>query len=233
MTKHIHQKNCSCRANAILSALGLGRLGAKRTPSSRGSNAPFFKFPDSAAAKAAEAYLAALSSPVMVDHCKRCFLFARALADKANAKPDLEILYVGCLFHDLGLEPIFEGPDDFELIGAREASRFLTAKGHARISDQVAATIIHHTSVSTANDPRPEVAFLNMGATVDVLGMRIEQIDAKLLQKIVEEYPRNGTKALLIGLLGHEISTKPNSNFGLLEAQFDVLKRINEAPFES
>lgn len=233
MTKHTHHKNCSCRTNAFLSALGLGRLGSSRTHSTRSSSAAYFKLPDSGAAKAAEAYLAALSSPVMVDHCKRCFLFAQALAEKANAKPDLEILYVGCLFHDLGLEPIFEGPDDFEIIGAREASRFLRAKGYAKISEQVAATIVNHTSVSTANDPRPEVAFLNMGATVDVLGMRIDQIDTKLIQKIIEEYPRNGTKALLTGLLGHEISTKPNSNFGQLEAQFDVLKRINEAPFDS
>lgn len=224
MAKHKHSHDCICKPRGFLAGLISGR-------SSFGVGE--LRFPDTVAAKAAEAYLGALSSSVMVDHCKRSFLFGRALADKARARPDLEALYVGCLFYDLGLEPIFDGPDDFEKIGAREASRFLNAKGYPALAEKVSAAIAIHTSVETAGDPRPEVAYLNMGATVDVLGMRIDQIDAKLIQKIVENYPRNGTKAMLVGLLGHEIRTKPQSNFAKLEAGFDVLARINDAPFDS
>lgn len=198
-----------------------------------GSRAKELRLPDTAAAKAAESYLGALSSPVMIDHCKRSFLFGRALAAKAGARPDMEALYVGCLFHDLGLEPIFEGPDDFETIGAREASRFLKAKGHPVLADQVAAAIELHTSIETANDPRPEVAYLNMGAFVDVFGSRIDQIDAKLIQKIVEEYPREGTKVLLTTLLKLQIDTKPNSRIGQSATRFDVTKLVNAAPFDS
>ena len=228
MTKHKHDANCTCKPRGLLAALGFRKSG-----SARSLIASELRLPDTAAAKAAEAYLGALSSSVMVDHCKRSFLFGRALAEKAKAKPDFEALYVGCLFHDLGFEPLFAGPDDFEKIGAREASRFLKAKGYPRLADQVEAAIAIHTSVETAADPRPEVAYLNMGATVDVLGMRIDQIDAKLIQKIVENYPRNGTKAMLTHFLGHEINTKPQSNFAGLEASFGVLARINAAPFDS
>lgn len=187
--------------------------------------------PDTPAAAAAEHYLYAISSPVMVRHCKRCYLFGKALAEKAGAKPDLEALYVGCLFHDLGLEPMFEGPDDFETIGSREAGRFLIAKGYDQLAQQVSAAIELHTSVETAKDPRPEVAFLNMGALVDVTGMRIDQIEPKLIQRIVAEYPREGTKALIGAMLKHQIDTKPQSRIGRIATQVDVLKFVANAPF--
>lgn len=189
--------------------------------------------PDTPAAAAAEYYLYAISSLAMVRHCKRCYLFGKALAEKAGAKPDLEALYVGCLLHDLGLEPIFEGPDDFETIGSREAGRFLMAKGYDQLAQQVSAAIEVHTSVETANDPRPEVAFLNMGAMVDVTGMRIDQIEPRLIQQIVAEYPRDGTKALIGAMLKHQIDTKPQSRIGRIATQVDVLKFVANAPFPS
>lgn len=232
MTKHLQP--CTCGRRGFLTALGFSGFGFSGFGTSRvfaGSGVDELRLPDTPACKAAEAYLGALSSSVMVGHCKRTFLFGRALADKAGAKPDLEALYVGSLFHDLGLEPIFEGPGDFEMVGAREASRFLKAKGYKVLADKVATAIEIHTTTTTAKDPRPEVAYLNMGATVDVLGMRIDQIDAKLIQQIVEEYPRDGTKTMLISLLKHQIDTKPNSNFGQIAARVDVLKLIAAAPF--
>jgi hypothetical protein len=189
--------------------------------------------PDTPAAAAAEHYLYAISSPVMVWHCKRSYLFGKALAEKAGAKPDLEALYVGCLFHDLGLESIFEGPDDFETIGAREAGRFLSAKGYDQLAQQVSAAIELHALVETANDSRPEVAFLSMGALVDVTGMRIDQIEPKLVQKIVAEYPRDGTKALIGAMLKHQIDSKPQSRIGRIATQVDVLKFVASAPFPS
>ena len=229
MTKHLQP--CTCGRRGFLTALGFSCFGFGTSRALAESGAKELRLPDTPACKAAEAYLAVLSSPVMVGHCKRTFLFGRALADKAGAKPDMEALYVGSLFHDLGLEPIFEGPGDFEVIGAREASRFLKAKGYPVLADKVATAIEIHTTTATAKDPRPEVAYLNMGATVDVLGMRIDQIAPKLIQQIVEEYPREGTKTMLMSLLKHQIDTKPNSNFGQIAARADVLKLIAAAPF--
>ncbi|CAN5208214.1 HD domain-containing protein [soil metagenome] len=225
------QQTCTCGCGRFLRALGFKGSGAGASGISAGSRAKELRLPDTAACKAAEAYLTALSSPVMVGHCKRSFLFGRALANKAGAKPDMEALYVGCLFHDLGLEPIFEGPEDFETIGAREASRFLKAKGFSTLADQVAVAIDLHTSLETANDPRPEVAYLNMGAFVDVFGSRIDQIETKLIQQIVEEYPRNGTKLLISTLLKHQIDTKPDTRIGKSGARVDVPKLVNAAPF--
>ncbi len=232
MKSPAHSPNCMCARRGFLSALGFAGLPPSAPNALADHSTTASQLPDTPAAAAAEFYLYAISSPVMVRHCKRSYLFGKALADKAGAKPDLEALYVGCLFHDLGLEPIFEGPDDFEAIGAREASRFLKARGYPSLADRVATAIKIHTSVETAEDTRPEVAYLHMGATVDVLGRRVDQLDAALIQKIVEEFPRDGTKGLLTTLLQHEIDTKPNSHFGRLAARFDVLGLINAAPFE-
>lgn len=222
------KQSCTCGCGRFLRAIGFKRTGLIATAAAGVSE---LRLPDTVACKAAESYLEALASPVMVGHCKRTFLFGRALAEKAGAKPDLEALYVGSLFHDLGLELIFDGPGDFETIGAREAKRFLTARGYPVLADQVAIAIELHTAVETANDPRPEVAYLNMGAFVDVFGSRIDQIEKKLIQQIVEEYPRNGTKLLISTLIKHQIDTKPETRIGISAARRDVVQLINAAPF--
>jgi HD domain len=187
--------------------------------------------PDSPAARAAEGYLSLVSNLTMVRHCKRSYRFGLALAEKAGAKPDLEALYIGCLFHDLGLETRFAGPEDFETLGALEAKRYLVSLGHDRLAEKVAVAIELHTSLETAHDPRPEVAYLSMGAFCDVVGARLDQIEPRVIQAVVAEYPRDGTKALLVALLKHQIETKPQSRMGQAANRADVLKLVLNAPF--
>ncbi len=189
------------------------------------------RLPDTPAARAAEAYLANLSNLTMVRHCKRTYRFGQALAEKAGARPDLEALYIGCLFHDLGLETLFAGPEDFEILGAREAGRYLTSHGCDRLAQQVAAAIELHTFPETVNDARPEVAYLCMGAMCDVVGARLDQIEPRIIQQVIAEYPRDGTKALLTALLKLQIDTKPRSRIGLIEARLGLLQRVHDAPF--
>src|ERR1700712_5744959 len=109
-----HSRNCACACRGFLSTFGPAALSPSASGTRASADGGASPLPDTAAAAAAPPSPYAISSPVMVRHCKRCYLFGKALAEKAGAKPDLEALYVGCLFHDLGLEPIFEGPDDFE-----------------------------------------------------------------------------------------------------------------------
>jgi hypothetical protein len=187
--------------------------------------------PDTSTARAAEAYLAAVSNLTMVRHCMRTYRFGLALATKAGAKPDLETLYIGCLFHDLGLETLFAGPEDFETLGAREAKRFLVQCGSERIAEQVAVAIDVHTALETANDPRPEVAYLSMGAFCDVIGARLDQIEPRIIQQIVDDYPRDGIKALLTALINHQTGSKPGSRIGQVAARIDVIQLIQNAPF--
>ena len=221
---------CACHHCAFLGALKVGTtkdgIEAETLPLVRDK-----ALPDSAAAFAAEAYLVAVSNITMVRHCIRTYRFGRILAEKAGARPDLEVLYVGSLFHDLGLETLFDGPEDFETLGAREAKRFLIAQGYEHLAHPVAAAIEIHTSLESAKDPRPEVAYLAIGALCDVAGARLDQIEPRLIQEIVAEYPRNGTKDLLLALLRRQIETKPQSNIARIAARADVLTIVRNAPF--
>ena len=229
MNTHRKPGLCTCLRRTFLGALTFG-VGASAV-GARSVAAHDRLLPDTPAARAAEDYLALVSNVTMVRHCKRSFRFALALAEKARAKPDLEALYVGCLFHDLGLETLFAGPEDFETLGAREAKRFLISRGHDRLAEQVSAAIELHTSVESANDPRPEVAYLMMGAFSDVFGSRLDLLAPRIIQQVVAEYPRDGTKALLKALLKNQIDIKPQSRIGRAAARADVLNLIQNAPF--
>lgn len=221
--------NCTCHRHALPSALTITN-GDQATGG--GGGAPRDgRLPDTPAARAAEVYLASVSNMTMVRHCKRTFRFGQALAEKAGAKPDMEALYIGSLFHDLGLEPQFAGAADFETLGAREAERFLNTKGYDKLGQQVAAAIELHTLAQTAEDPRPEVAYLCMGALCDVVGARLDQIEPRIIQQVIAEYPRDGTKALLKSLLKFQIDTKPQSRIAQIEARMGVLQRVQDAPF--
>jgi hypothetical protein len=224
-----YRRFCTCHRRASRGVLSI-TTGA---PPTGGGSAPLRDrtLPDTPAARAAEGYLDSVSSLTMVRHCKRTFRFGLALADKAGARLDLEAFYVGCLFHDLGLEEQFAGPEDFEVLGAREAGRFLNAHGYAYLAEQAAAAIAIHTTPETAGDPRPEVAYLAMGAMVDVVGARLDQIEPRLIQQIVAEYPRDGTKAMLIAMIKGQIDSKPGSNIAGLHARLGVLQRMADAPF--
>jgi HD superfamily phosphodiesterase len=188
--------------------------------------------PDSALAKACDAYLASVSSPVMVRHCKRAYFFATALAEKGRLKPDREVLYVSCLFHDLGLEAQFDGPDDFETNGASAAEAFLkTQAAPQALSSAVAQAIELHTDLASAEDARAEVACLHMGTMMDVFGARLDQIDGKFVQRVVAEYPRTGTKTVIADLLKRQIDAKPASRIGMVARKVDVPARVHAAPF--
>ncbi len=229
MNTHHMLGKCSCHRHASPGVLTITNEAAAI---GGGGSAPRDRLlPDTPAARAAEAYLANVSNMTMVRHCKRTFRFGQALAEKAGAKPDLEALYIGSLFHDLGLEHQFAGAGDFETLGAQEAERFLSGKGYDRLAKQVAAAIELHTLSQTAEDPRPEVAYLCMGALCDVVGARLDQIEPRIIQQVVAEYPREGTKALLTSLLKFQIDTKPQSRIAQIESRVGVLQLVRNAPF--
>ena len=147
MTAPAHSINCLCARRGLLSAMACAGISPPPPGAAAGQRAPAFDFPDTPAAAAAEYYLYALSSPVMVRHCKRSYLFGKALADKARMKPDLEALYVACLLHDLGLEPIFAGPEDFETIGGYTVGLFgrLPKEGEEIEADQLTRLKVDRT----------------------------------------------------------------------------------------
>jgi hypothetical protein len=173
--------------------------------------------PDTRLATAAVELLTASSSATMVNHCFRTYRFGLALADRGGLAPDRELFFLGAALHDLGLTPTYDGPAPFEIQGADAAHAFLLAQGaDPDRADLVAEAIRVHLLVTTAKDPRPEVALVSMGAAVDVFGMRIDRIDPDVTRRIVEEHPRLGFKEAVAALIGDQAARKPDSTIAQL-----------------
>ena len=145
---------------------------------------------DSAIAKAA-AELSRTESPRhLFNHAMRTFLFGSLIGKALALKLDAEVLYLACVFHDLGLTARFEGDLPFEIQGAEAAKRFLDDHGYpaARVGT-VWDGIAMHASV-IGHYKQPEIRLVGEGAAADVIGPDPSQISKSDVDAILKEFPR-------------------------------------------
>ena len=146
--------------------------------------------PDSLLAKEATEILRNYSTDLLFDHSIRVYLFAAAQGRQRKLRFDPELLYVAAAFHDLGLIKKFASQTErFEVDGATAARQFPNA--HNIAEDQVQAVweaIALHTTPGIPKYMRPEVALLNSGVLLDVLGVGFDQFPAELREQIVAKY---------------------------------------------
>ena len=147
--------------------------------------------PDSLLAKEATDILREHSTDLLFNHSIRVYLFAAEQGRQRNLRFDPELLYVAAAFHDLGLIKKFSSPDErFEVDGANAARQFLSA--HNIAEDQVQTVweaIALHTTPGIPKYMGPEVALLNSGVLLDVIGVGFDQFPAELREEIVAKYP--------------------------------------------
>ena len=86
--------------------------------------------------------------------------------------------------------------------------------------------------LSSAEDTRPEVAGVHLGAAADVVGLRLDQISPDWIEAIVSESPRLGMKKAFIETIGAEAKRKPYSSAAELIRNFHFLDLIDAAPFD-
>jgi hypothetical protein len=173
-------------------------------------NLPPNSIPDSDLARKATALVAQVSPPFLYHHCMRTFLFADVLGQRDHLNYDRELLYLGTLFHDLGLTDSFDGEQRYELVGADAARAF--AQEHElpeEKADLLWDAIALHTSVAIALRKRPEIALVSLGATVDIAGLRLTDIEPNLVGSILEAYPRLGFNHAIFELLVSYVQRKP------------------------
>lgn len=168
--------------------------------------------PDSEICKKATQLVAELSPTFLCNHCIRTFLFGDLLGQRDGLKCDRELLYLGAVLHDLGLTEQFNGEQRFEVEGADAARTFVLEQG---LPDEKAEivwdAIALHTSIGIASRKQPEIALVHLGASADVLGMRISDINSEIVERILESYPRLGFKTAMTELLVSQIKQKPHS----------------------
>ena len=84
--------------------------------------------PDSALAREATELVREAAPPLLFDHSRRVFLWASLQGERHGLDYDPELLYVGAMFHDVGLlEGHRSEHERFEIDGANAARRFLEA----------------------------------------------------------------------------------------------------------
>jgi len=191
--------------------------------------------PDSALARGAGMLIGTVAEDWLVQHSLRTYRFGSALLARVGQEPDAELLYVAAMLHDLGLGTLFDdGVTPFHLRTAAVAGAVVV--GHGRSDED--ATLVHdaialHLDLASADDARSVVAGVHLGALVDVIGLRLDEIPAGVVEAVLVEHPRLDMKDNLARVMAAEIERKPYGAPARLEREFGMLDRIRTAPFDS
>lgn len=189
------------------------------------------QIPDSAMAQDATALLRDVGTQLVYDHSRRVFLFASLRGQRDGLTYDPELLYIGTMFHDLGLTERFRTADQrFEIDAADEARRFLVSYGiDGEAADRVWNAIALHTTPEIPLHMAPEVALVTRGVELDVLGIGYDAISDEQRAEVVAAHPRPDFKNQVIASFAEGLRHRPETTFGNVKA--DVLA-FTEPGFE-
>ena len=180
--------------------------------------------PDSALAKATTEYIRDVESDLLYHHSRRVFLFGALSGQRKQLAYDPELLYVGAMFHDLGLvEGHRTQNESFEVDSANSAKAFMRPFG---LSDddveQVWLAIALHTTPGVPHHLRPNVALVTAGVEMDVLGINYGAFAAEQREAVVHAHPRGeGFKECILCAFADGFKDRPDTTFGTVNA--DVL----------
>jgi len=131
------------------------------------------KIPDSRLAREATDLVRDTETDLLFHHSRRVFLFGALSGDRKGLFYDPELLYIGAMFHDMGLvKPYSSDSERFEVDGANAAGDFLRRHGIAEASiELVWDAIALHTTPGIPQHKKAEVALVTAGVEMDVLGL--------------------------------------------------------------
>jgi HD superfamily phosphodiesterase len=185
------------------------------------------EIPDTRLVADATEFVRAATSDLLYHHSRRVFLFGSLHARRLRLKPDPELLYVGALFHDVGLTP--EHRTDtlrFEVDSANAAQEFL--RGH-QISEhdvsQVWLAVALHDTPGIPQHLEPEIALVAAGVDTDVLGIGYRDLDAQLIAEVTDVHPRPDFKRGILQAFTEGNAYRPHTTFGTVNA--DVLEHFS------
>jgi HD superfamily phosphodiesterase len=94
-------------------------------------------------------------SPLLFNHSTRVYYFGSLAGKRRGLKFDAELLYIGAMFHDMGLTPRYSSETDrFEVDGANNARAFLRQHNISQQDIDIVWTAIaltHYPGYSTVH----------------------------------------------------------------------------------
>jgi HD superfamily phosphodiesterase len=176
--------------------------------------------PDSRLAREATELIRSVESDLLYNHSLRVYAFGALQGNRLGLTYDPELLYIGAMFHDIGLvEGHRSAHDRFEVDGANAAREFLV--GHGITGDAariVWDSIALHTTPGIPQHKEPEVALVTAGVELDVLGFGYDDISAADREAVLAAYPRVDFKESIIQAFADGIAHKPETAFGNVKA---------------
>jgi hypothetical protein len=180
--------------------------------------------PDSTLAREVTEFVQDTSTQLLFDHSRRVFLWGSLQGDKRGLDYDPELLYVGAMFHDIGLiEGHRSEHERFEIDGANAARAFL--ERHGLPEEQVMTvweSIALHTTPEVPAYKQPEVQMVTLGVEYDVLGLHHDDLSAQQREAVLAAHPRPGFKEGIIEAFSAGIRDKPETAFGTMNT--DILE---------
>lgn len=183
------------------------------------------RIPDSKMAREATELVRDTESELLFNHSSRVYYWGALAGQQRGLSVDSELLYIGCMFHDIGLTHEHCSCDKrFEVDGANAAREFLQGYGIATSDiDKVWTAIALHTTPGIPEFMAPEIALVTAGVEMDVLGIGYEQFAEEQIGAVTSRYPRPAAfKEEIIQAFYDGIRHKPDTTFGNVKA--DVIK---------
>jgi HD superfamily phosphodiesterase len=180
--------------------------------------------PDSKLAREATELVRDTEPPLLFNHSTRVYYFSSLAGKRRGLQFDPELLYIGAMFHDMGLTRQFSSKADrFEVDGANSARAFLRQHNITQQEiDIVWTAIALHTTPGIPQYMHPVVALLTNGVEMDVLGIAYAEFSDVDREAIVAAYPRTEHfKEDIIQAFYDGIKYRPETTFGNVKA--DVL----------
>jgi len=188
------------------------------------------ELPDTALVRETTEYIRDVEDDLLFHHSRRVFYFGALQGLRRGLQPDLELLYVGAMFHDIGLTEGYRTTSKlrFEVDGANAARDFLLQRG----VDEAAARkvwlgIALHTTPGTPEFLDPEIALVTAGVETDVLGIGRDDLTPEVLAAVTAAHPRPDFKNRILRAFTDGVQQRPGSTFGTVNA--DVLAHFDDS----
>jgi hypothetical protein len=185
------------------------------------------KIPDSKMARDLTQLIRDTESDLLFNHSTRVYLFGALTGQRRGLKYDPELLYVGAMFHDIGLTERYQQSQlRFEVDGANAARDFLRSYGVPETDvETVWDAIALHTTPGIPEFKKAEVALVTSGVEMDVLGIAYEQFSDAQREAVVKAHPRGPRfKHNIIDAFYHGMKHRPESTFGTVNDDVLALK---------
>jgi hypothetical protein len=180
--------------------------------------------PDTSLTRDITDYVREAEDDLLFHHSRRVYFFGVMQGRRRGLHPDLELLYAGAMFHDVGLTEPHRSTSTlrFEVDSANVARDFLIDRDvDAALVRMVWLGIALHTTPGVPQFLDPEIALVSAGVETDVLGIDRDALPPEALAAVTAAHPRPDFKRGILTAFTDGMRNRPHTTFGTVNA--DVL----------